>query len=89
MDQESRGPESMFQRNSSGSRPWKPEASMRAMRVGEADGDDVAGDVGGVLLVVAKGADGVFGGGGAVGVGGGADGGVAHGGGVEGEEGAL
>ena len=56
---------------------------------GEAAGEDVEGDVGGVLLMVAESGDGVFGGGEAVRVGGGADGGVADGCGVEAEEGAL
>jgi hypothetical protein len=56
---------------------------------GEAAGEDVEGDVGGVLLMVAEGGDGIFGGGLAVGVGGGADGGVADGGSVKAEEGLL
>src|SRR5277367_5247824 len=52
---------------------------------GEAAGEDIEGDVSGVLLVVAEGGDGVFGGGLAVRVGGGADGRVADGCGVQAE----
>ena len=54
--------------------------------VGEAAGEDVEGDVGGVFLVVAERGDGIFAGGLAMRVGGGADGGVADGRGVEAEE---
>src|SRR5439155_10394499 len=53
---------------------------------GEAGGEDVEGDVGGVLLVVAESGDGVFGDGHTVRVGGGADGGVADGRGVEAQQ---
>ena len=53
---------------------------------GEARGEDVVGDVGGVLLVVAEGGEWVFGCGEAMRVGGGADGGIADGGSVEAEE---
>ncbi len=56
---------------------------------GEAAGEDVEGDVGGVLLMMAEGGDGIFGGGLTVRVGDGADGGVADWRGVEAEESAL
>ena len=56
---------------------------------GEASGEDVEGDVGGVFLMMAESGDGVFGGGEAMRVGRGADGGVADGGGIEAEEGAF
>lgn len=54
--------------------------------IGSAEGDDVSGDVSGILGVVAERGDGIFGCGNAVGIGGGSDGGIADGSGVEGKE---
>src|SRR6202035_4068004 len=54
---------------------------------GEAAGEDVEGDVRRVLLVMAEGGDGIFGGGESMRISGGTDGGVANGSGVKAEKG--